>query len=98
MILLLFPVGLLLGTFLPHGIDLALMAAGGGPDEGRLIAWCWAVNGFFRVIGALATTMLSMTFGFDRTLVIGLVLYFVAAGISMATPRTSALERSPATA
>lgn len=97
-ILLLFPVGLLLGTFLPHGIDLALAAAGGGPAEGRLIAWCWAVNGFFRVIGALATTMLSMTFGFDRTLVIGLVLYFVAAGISMATPRTSALERSPATA
>lgn len=93
-IVLLFPVGLLLGTFLPHGIDLALAAAGGGPAEGRLIAWCWAVNGFFSVIGALATTMLSMTFGFDRTLIIGLVLYFVAAGISMATPRTPALTGS----
>lgn len=97
MILLLFPVGLLLGTFLPHGIDLALMAAGGGPDEGRLIAWCWAVNGFFRVIGALATTMLSMTFGSGHSRVIGLVLFFVAARVSMATPRTPALDRSPAT-
>ena len=87
---LLFPIGLLLGTFLPHGIDLALAAAGGGPGEGRLVAWCWAVNGFFSVIGALATTISSMTFGFDRTLLIGLFLYLVAASVSMATPRTPA--------
>lgn len=75
---LLFPVGLLLGMFLPAGIDRARAAAGvSGADEGRLVAWCWAVNGFFSVIGSTATTMLSMSFGFDRTLVVGLVLYTI---------------------
>ncbi len=79
---MLFPVGLLLGMFLPTGIDRARSMAGAAEaDEGRLIAWCWAVNGFFSVIGSTATTMLSMTFGFDRTVVIGLVLYAVAAAV-----------------
>ena len=89
---LLFPVGVLLGMFLPTGIDRArAMAADAGADDGRLVAWCWAVNGFFSVIGSTSTTMMSMTFGFDRTLVIGLVLY-VAATAVMATshPRTGA--------
>jgi hypothetical protein len=77
--LMLFPVGVLLGMFLPTGIDRARAVAGGaGADEGRLVAWCWAVNGFFSVIGSTATTMLSMTFGFDRTVVVGLVLYAIA--------------------
>jgi fucose permease len=52
------------------------------------VAWCWAVNGFFSVIGSTATTMLSMTFGFDRTMLIGLVLYAVATAV-MVTGRTS---------
>ena len=78
-IVLLFPVGVLLGMFLPTGIDKAREMAGvSGADVGRVVAWCWAVNGFFSVIGSTATTMLSMTFGFDRTIVIGLVLYAVA--------------------
>ncbi|HWL45465.1 MAG TPA: hypothetical protein VNQ73_21170 [Ilumatobacter sp.] len=84
---LLLPVGVLLGMFLPTGIDAARAAAGvSGADEGRLVAWCWAVNGFFSVIGSTATTMLSMTFGFNRTVVVGLVLY-VAAAVVLATWR-----------
>jgi hypothetical protein len=78
-IVLLFPVGIALGTFLPTGIDRARsLAAVTGSDDRRLVAWCWAVNGFFSVIGSTSTTMLSMTFGFDRTVMIGLVLYVVA--------------------
>jgi hypothetical protein len=77
---LLFPVGVLLGMFLPTGIDLAReLSAAAGADEGRIVAWCWAVNGFFSVIGSTSTTILSMTFGFDRTIIVGLVLYTVAA-------------------
>ncbi len=84
---LLFPVGVLLGMFLPTGIDRArAMASDAGVDDGRLVAWCWAVNGFFSVIGSTSTTMLSMTFGFDRTLIIGLALYVVATAV-MATAR-----------
>jgi hypothetical protein len=84
---LLFPVGVLLGMFLPTGIDRArAMAADAGADDGRLVAWCWAVNGFFSVIGSTSTTMLSMSFGFDRTLVIGLILYIVATGVMVNAP------------
>ncbi len=82
--------------FLPTGIDRArAMAAVNGTDEGRLVAWCWAVNGFFSVIGSTSTTMLSMTFGFDRTLVIGLVLYLVATA-AMVTSRSLEPAGEPA--
>jgi len=83
-ILLLFPVGVLLGVFLPFGIDLAVASAPSLVTEGRLVAWCWAVNGFFSVMGALLTTIVSMTIGFNRTLLLGVVLYFVAAGAGTA--------------
>ena len=29
------------------------------------VAWGWAVNGFASVVGAVLTTILAMTFGFD---------------------------------
>jgi hypothetical protein len=79
-IALLFPVGMALGMFLPAGIDraTALTSASMPADRDRFVAWCWAVNGFFSVIGSSVTTVASMTFGFDRTVVIGLALYLVA--------------------
>ncbi|MEY4176000.1 MAG: hypothetical protein RI900_3165 [Actinomycetota bacterium] len=89
---LLFPVGLLLGVFLPSGIDAAIAAA--GPDEatqGRLVAWCWAVNGFFSVIGSSATTILSMSVGFNRALLVGLALYVAAVVVRLVSE-----ERQPA--
>ena len=81
---LLFPVGLILGMFLPSGIDRATSAAAlrPGVDEGRLVAWCWAVNGFFGVLGSTGATMLSMSFGFERTALVGLLLYVVAATVN----------------
>ena len=95
---LLLPVGVLLGMFLPNGIDAARRAAGeSGADEGRLVAWCWAVNGFFSVIGSTATTMLSMTFGFNRTIVVGLVLYVAAVAV-LATWRSTVPDRHAAPA
>jgi hypothetical protein len=89
---LLFPVGLLLGVFLPSGIDAALAAAGADEAvQGRLVAWCWAVNGFFSVIGSSATTILSMSVGFNRALLVGLALYVVAVVV-----RLVAEDRQPA--
>lgn len=76
---MLFPIGLLLGVFLPTGIDAAVEASGN--DEavrGRLVAWCWAVNGFFSVIGSSVTTILSMAVGFNRALITGLGMYVAA--------------------
>ncbi len=77
---MLFPVGMALGVFLPAGIDRAIFLTVDRDENqrGRFVAWCWAVNGFFSVIGSSVTTVASMTFGFDRTVLIGLVLYLVA--------------------
>jgi len=43
------------------------------------VAWGWAVNGFFSVIGSVLTTILSMTFGFRVVLMLGFATYVVAA-------------------
>jgi hypothetical protein len=81
-IVMLFPVGMALGVFLPAGIDQAtgLTVDASDADRDRFVAWCWAVNGFFSVIGSSVTTVASMTFGFDRTVTFGLALYLVALG------------------
>lgn len=81
--LLLFPVGLLLGVFLPTGVDaVSEESAATGTDRGRNVAWCWAVNGFFSVLGSTATMITSMTIGFNRTVVVGLALYVIAAAVT----------------
>jgi len=72
--LLLAPVGLCLGAFMPLGLR-ALAPHGEG---GEFVAWGWAVNGFFSVIGSLLGTMLSMSFGFRVVLGVALALYLVA--------------------
>ena len=42
------------------------------------VAWGWAVNGFASVVGAVLTTVLAMTFGFNIVLVFALVAYLIA--------------------
>jgi hypothetical protein len=92
---MLFPIGVMLGMFLPTGIDRARELAGmSGADTGRVVAWCWAVNGFFSVIGSTATTMVSMTYGFNHTMLIGLVLYAIATAV-MVTGRTAHTKPAP---
>jgi hypothetical protein len=98
-IVMLFPVGMALGVFLPAGIDQAtgLTAASPGSDQDRFVAWCWAVNGFFSVIGSSVTTVASMTFGFDRTVMLGLALYVVALGallVGRSAPAATGRARS----
>ena len=46
------------------------------PDE--YVAWGWAVNGFSSVIGAVLTTILAMTFGFNVVLGLALLAYLIA--------------------
>ena len=48
-------------------------------DHGEeYVAWSWAVNGFFSVIGSVLTTMLSMTYGFQAVQFAALGIYCVA--------------------
>jgi hypothetical protein len=72
---LLAPLGICLGMFMPLGVR-AVSAMSDAPRE--YVAWGWAVNGFASVVGAVLATLLSMIFGFDAVLVLGLVAYLIA--------------------
>lgn len=73
--LVLAPLGICLGTFMPLGLG-AVAAKTDHPSE--YVAWGWAVNGFASVVGSVLTTMLAMTFGFDVVLFVALGVYCVA--------------------
>jgi hypothetical protein len=74
-VVMLAPLGICLGAFMPIGLatvsDLTTYK-----DE--YVAWGWAVNGFFSVIGSVLTTILSMTIGFRAVLLLGLLVYVAA--------------------
>jgi hypothetical protein len=70
------PLGLCLGMFMPFG----LVRVGSLTTHGQqYVAWSWAVNGFFAVIGSVLTTMLSMTYGFHAVQFGALIVYAIAA-------------------
>lgn len=75
-LIVLAPLGFCLGMFMPLGLTLV---AGMSPHPDEYVAWGWAVNGFFSVIGSVLTTILSMTYGFRLVQYIGLATYVVAA-------------------
>jgi hypothetical protein len=74
-ILLIAPLGLCLGAFMPLGLATVAGVAGDHRDE--FIAWAWAVNGFFSVISSIASTILAMTVGFKLLLLIAVGVYVV---------------------
>ena len=89
-LLLLAPLGLCLGMFMPLGLGLV---AGLSEHADEYVAWSWAVNGFFSVIGSVLTTILAMTFGFRLVQLFALVVYAVA-GLALRRLQTIA-EREP---
>lgn len=69
------PLGFVLGTFLPLGVSCIARKV---PEPAGAVAWAWATNGFFSVIGSVATTILAMTFGFRIVLALAAATYLVA--------------------
>jgi hypothetical protein len=95
-VLMLAPLGLCLGTFMPFGLRTV----------GRLtehpeayVAWAWAVNGFFSVVASVLATILSMTIGFTWVLAAAAALYglgvLAMAPLAMARPAAAAREGVP---
>ena len=74
-VVVLVPLGLCLGMFMPLGLGVV---AGMGDDGESYTAWAWAVNGFFSVIGSVLTTILAMELGFSKVQVIAWLVYGVA--------------------
>ncbi len=72
-VLLLAPIGLLLGCPLPVGVSILDI------KEKRLIPWGWGLNGSASVLGSILAVALAMNFGFTNTMFFGSACYFVAA-------------------
>jgi len=86
-LIVLAPLGFCLGMFMPLGLSLVGKLS---DHADEYIAWGWAVNGFFSVIGSVLTTILSMSYGFSNVQYFGLVVYAIAA---LAFTRIAAVAR-----
>ncbi len=82
-IALMAPLGLCLGAFMPLGLSTVSKLT---RHPAEYVAWGWALNGFFSVIGSVLTTVLSMTFGFRVVLFLGLGIYVFAVAILRSMP------------
>jgi hypothetical protein len=70
------PVGMLLGVPFPSGVRLAVDAMGAA-----VVPWLWAINGVASVLGSCAAMAVAKIAGFHTTIILGLGIYLLAAGI-----------------
>ncbi len=69
------PLGICLGMFMPLGIGVVGRLS---THSSEYVAWGWAVNGFASVIGSVLTTLIAMVVGFNAVLGLATVTYLVA--------------------
>ena len=77
-VLVLAPLGLCLGAFMPIGLSTVARLT---EHEREYIAWAWAVNGFFSVISSVLATLLAIHIGFTAVVGCALALYVLAAAM-----------------
>jgi len=78
-VILLAPIGLLLGVPFAYGIRLLNIV------NPSIIPWAWAVNACSTVVGAILTVVLSMNLGFTAVLIVAILTYFMAFAAISAT-------------
>ncbi len=74
-LLLLFPLGLVLGRFFPLGIKRI------DAQYHEMIPWAWGVNGTTSVVGSVCALLLSIHLGFTIALIIGSYFYLLTLGV-----------------
>jgi hypothetical protein len=89
-VVVLAPVGFLMGTPFPSGLRHFL----GESEHSPHLPWIWSINGAASVIAAVLAALLVLSFGFGWVLVIGSGCY-VGAGIMAAVFTRSGRGRSP---
>jgi hypothetical protein len=78
------PLGLLMGMPFPTGLRRA------GRESIGLVSWAWAVNGGASVFGSTLAILISMTYGFTSTFLIGAGAYGAALCAIVLLSRTDA--------
>jgi hypothetical protein len=76
-VLILAPIGLLMGMPLPTGIRILKSH---GSDY---IPWMWAINGAFSVLGAVLAVAIGITQGASYALLVGILVYLIPLGVSL---------------
>lgn len=71
-VIMLFPLGFFLGMPFPLGILTIAQQPSGS------IAWAWAMNGLFTVVGGVGSVLLSIYLGFKITLALAITIYVLA--------------------
>ena len=71
-LLLLAPMGILLGIPFPTGIKAV------AEKSDAFIPWAWGVNGFFTVIGSVGAVILGMMLGFKIVILLAALVYLAA--------------------
>jgi spermidine synthase len=71
-VILLAPLGLVMGMPFPLGIRLV------DSFNNKLIPWAWGVNGCASVLGSILSVIIAMTWGFSTVLVLSALVYQVA--------------------
>lgn len=80
-IVILAPIGFLMGMPLPTGMRLLKVH---NPDY---IPWMWAINGAFSVLGAVLAIALGIIYGSSLAMILGILIYLIALGISFASKK-----------
>ena len=80
--LLVAPIGFLLGSFLPRGLERLKAEA---PE---LVPWAWGTNGIFSVLAPVFAIGFSVTWGIEALLLAAIPVYLVA-GWALPPPSTS---------
>ncbi|HAD05085.1 MAG: hypothetical protein A2091_12600 [Desulfuromonadales bacterium GWD2_61_12] len=79
-VLLLAPLGLLMGMPMPLGLRLL-------HADGQLVPWSWGINSATSVLGAIVAVIVAMNFGFIVTLLCGEAIYALALLVVFTTGR-----------
>lgn len=79
-VLLLAPLGIVLGMPFPTGLRLL------SEEALALVPWAWGVNGFFTVIGSVLSMILGMALGFRAVFALASVCYLLAWGAVLSRP------------
>ena len=68
-VMLLAPVGVLMGHLFPQGLRLASF------DDRKLVPWAWAINGATSTVAASIAPLMAQTTGFNWVIVAGMLFY-----------------------
>jgi hypothetical protein len=88
-ILLLAPMGLLMGMPFPLGIRLVDQV------NSALVPWAWGVNGFNSVVGSILAVMIAQSYGFAVVMVLAVIVYLLGLAAVLSLWRMTAGTPQP---